>query len=37
MKKILSLFAMLCLAQITVKADTDVTAYDNIIYVASAH
>ena len=36
MKKILSLFAMLCLAQITVKADTDVTAYDNIIYVASA-
>ena len=36
MKKILSLFAMLCLAQITVKADTDVPAYDNIIYVASA-
>lgn len=27
---------MLCLAQITVKADTDVTAYNNIIYVASA-
>ena len=37
MKKILFLFAMLCLTQAsTVKADTDLTAFDNIVYVAPA-
>ena len=37
MRKILFLFTLLCLTQAgTVKADTDLTAYDNVIYVAPA-
>ena len=37
MKKIFFLFAVLCLAQAgTVQADTDLTAYGNVIYVAPA-
>ena len=38
MKKILFLFAALCLTQagIVMAADTDLTAYSNVIYVASA-
>ncbi|MBR2234771.1 MAG: hypothetical protein IJ892_06920, partial [Prevotella sp.] len=37
MKKILLLLQVLCLAQAgTVKADTDLSFYDNVIYVAPA-
>ena len=37
MKKILFLFAVFCLTQAgTVQADTDLTAYSNVIYVAQA-
>ena len=36
MRKILLLFVMLCLAQTAVKADTDLTAYDNVIFVSPA-
>jgi len=36
MRKILLLFVMLCLAQTAVKADTDLTAYGNVIFVSPA-
>ena len=37
MKKIFFLFAVFCLTQAgTVQADTDLTAYSNVIYVAPA-